>query len=307
MSGVPSSVKRTYSDIECSPESLKIQAKKRNADYKRCFKIPEETVRFHTGLTGVFSSIQIGEFMASSEEAGSPKRSSPIAVAKSLFSDLDESGEDVFEDRVKDLSHSSITSPCSGNSNICRSLSLDSDDSMYETSLCTDRRGALQPSKPSGKRNFLSAVELEEMRRSSTAELQTPSAVSTETPKLGHFVQRGEPQCSFLNRLPDLGCSVSQSPLFLKPRNIVCFRSYCSSINRSNISGVSRMSTGSVEAMDLSTTASYHSASGTATPLQKRADSNSSLYQVDAGLYTLVIVIYFKYRNLLTVGHWCIL
>ncbi|XP_028288935.1 serine/threonine-protein kinase greatwall isoform X2 [Parambassis ranga] len=284
--GVPSSVKRTYSDIECSPESLKIQAKKRNSDYKRCFKIPEETARFHTGLTGVFSSIQLGDFMTSSEEAGGPKRSSPIAVAKSLFSDLDEPGEDVFEDGVKDLSHSSVTSPCSGNSDICRSLSLDSDDSVHETSLCTDRLAALQPRQPSRKRNFLSPVELEERRHSSTAELQVPSAVSTETPKLGHFGQGGEPQCSFLNRLPDLGCSVSQSPLFLKPRNIVCFRSYCSSINRSNISGVSRMSTGSVEAMDLSTTASYHSASGTATPLQKRASSNSSLYQTPQPMST---------------------
>ncbi|KAM9337232.1 serine/threonine-protein kinase greatwall [Symphorus nematophorus] len=286
-------VKRTFSDVERSPELLEIQAKKSNAHYKRCYEIPEETARFHTGLTGTFSTIQIGDFMASTEGIGLaedrvPKRSSPIAVSKSLFCELEEQTEDVFEDGAKDLSHSSFTSPLGGNSDICRSLSLDSDGSMLETSLTIDSRASLKPNKSSKNTSSASFEEQEENKDSSITESlpQTPSAVTNETPKLGNFGQRGESQCSFLNRLPDLACSVAQSPSFLKPRNVVVFRSYCSSINRSNMSGVSRMSIGSTEAMDLSTTASYHSASGIATPVQKRPSSNSSLNQTPQPMST---------------------
>ncbi|XP_040921385.1 serine/threonine-protein kinase greatwall isoform X2 [Toxotes jaculatrix] len=282
----PSSLKRTFSDVERSPEPLEIQAKKSNADYRRCYEIPEETARFHTGLTGMFSTIQIGNFMASTEGIGLdedriPKRSSPIAVAKTLFCDLEEPTEDVFEDGAKDLSHSSFTSPLAGNSDICRSLSLDSDGSMHETSLTMESHSSVKLSKCSKNRNSASPKEQEENKDSSIIESlpQTPSAVTTATPKLRDFSLRGESRCSFLNRLPDLACGVAQSPSFLKPRNVVAFRSYCSSINRSNMSGVSRLSIGSVEAMDMSTTPSYHSASGTATPVHKRPNSSSSLYQ----------------------------
>ncbi|XP_070709166.1 serine/threonine-protein kinase greatwall [Pempheris klunzingeri] len=285
-----SAVKRTFSDVERSPELLEIQTKKSNAHYKRCYEIPEETVRFHTGLTGTFSAIQIGDFMASTEGIGlaedrGPKRSSPIAVAKSLFCELEEPTEDVFEDGAKDSPQSSFTSPVAGN-DICRSLSLDSDGSVHETSLTIDSRESLKPNKRSIIRN--STEEQEENKDSFITESlpQTPSALPAGTPKLGTFGRRGESQCSFLNRLPDLACGVAQSPSFLKPRNVVAFRSYCSSINRSNMSGVSRFSIGSVDAMDVSTTAPYCSASGTATPVQKRPNSNSSLYQTPQPMST---------------------
>lgn len=277
-----SSAKRKFSDVGRSPVPLEIQAKKSNAIYERCYEIPEETMRFHTGLTGTFSTIQIGDFMVSTERIGStedqiPKRSSPIAVAKILFSELEDLTEDVFEDEAKDLSRSSFTSPLAGNGDICRSLSLDSDGSMHETSLTIDSRASLKPSECSINRNLASPEQQKENKDVSITESlpQTPSAVNTGTPKLGHF-SRGGSQCSFLNPLPDL----AQSSSFLKPRNVVAFRSYCSSINRSNTSGMSRFSVGSVEAMDMSTAASYHSASGNATPVQKRPSSNSSLYQV---------------------------
>ncbi|XP_071340820.1 serine/threonine-protein kinase greatwall [Trachinotus anak] len=290
---VPSSVKRTYSDVERSPELLEIQAKKSNAHYRRCYEIPEETARFHTGLTGTFSTIQIGDFMASTEGIGLtedrvPKRSSPIAVAKTLFCELEEPTEDVFEDGAKDLSHSSFTSPLAGNGDICRSLSLDSDGSMHETSLTMESRSSLKPSKCSKHRNSASSEEHEENKDFSVTESlpQTPSAVPTETPKLSHFGRRSESQCSFLNRLPDLACGVAQSPSFLKPRNVVAFRSYCSSINRSNMSVASRFSIGSVEAMDVSTSASYHSACGAATPVHNRPRSSSSLFQTPQPMST---------------------
>ncbi|XP_073344530.1 serine/threonine-protein kinase greatwall [Pagrus major] len=275
------SVKRMFSDVERSPEPLEIQAKKSNANYKRCYEIPEETARFHTGLTGTFSTIQIGDFIASTEGIGLveeriPNRSSPITVTKSLFCELEEPTEDVFEDGAKDLSHSSFTSPLAGSSDICRSLSLDSDGSMHETSLTIESQAFLNSNKCSKSRNLVSPELLP----------KNPCAVSTETPKLGNFGWRGESQCSFFNRLPDLACSVEQSPSFLKPRNVVAFRSYCSSINRSSMSRVSRLSIGSVEAMDMSTTASYHTASGTATPVQKRPNGYSSLNQTPQPMTT---------------------
>lgn len=269
---VPSSAKRRFSDLERSPEQLGIQAKKRNTDYKRCYEVPEETMKFHTGLTGTFSTIQIGHFVASTEGIGLsedrvPTRSSPIAVAKTLFCDLEEPTEEVFEDGAKNLS---FASSLSANSDICRSLSLDSDGSMHETSLTVASHSSLKPGKHSRSRDSAAPEGREEKKHSFITDplSQTPSVVAT--PVFAHGGLRGE----------SLACGVAQSPSFLKPRNVVAFRSYCSSINRSNVSGVSRLSIGSVETMDLSTSGSYYSAHGTATPVQKRPRSTSSLMQV---------------------------
>ncbi|XP_076617300.1 serine/threonine-protein kinase greatwall [Chaetodon auriga] len=276
-----SSVKRTFSDIERSPEPFEIQAKKSNARYKRCYEPPEESAGFRTGLTGTFSTIQIGDFAASTKGIGSaedqvPKRSSPIAVAKSLFCELEEPAEDVFEDGAKDLSQTSFTSPLAGNSDICRSLSLDSDGSMHETSPTVCNPASFKPKKSSEHRDSASSEEQEENKDSSV----------TEKPTLANFGHKAESQCSFLNQLSDPACSVAPSPLFPKLRNVVAFRSYCSSINRSNVSGVSRLSIGSIEAMELSATAAYNSASGTMTPVQKRPSSSSSLYQTPQPMST---------------------
>uniref|UniRef100_A0A3Q1I186 Serine/threonine-protein kinase greatwall n=1 Tax=Acanthochromis polyacanthus TaxID=80966 RepID=A0A3Q1I186_9TELE len=283
---VSSSVKRTFSDLEISPEAQEVRAKKRNADYKRVYEIPEEAMRYRTGLTGTFSTIQLGDFTegVGVAEHRLPKRSSPIAVAKSLFCELEEPVEDVFEDAARDLAHSSFTSPV--NSNICRSLSLDSDGSMHETSPPTDSHTPFQLHKSSKNRGSPEEEEEEDNKDTSIAlSLPLTPVASSETPKLAHLGQRRESQCSFFNRLPDLACSVSQSPFFLKPRNVVAFRSYCSSINRSNMSGVSRLSMGSVEAMETSA-ASYHSASGSATPVQRRPSSHSSLAQTPQAMST---------------------
>ncbi|KAM4719123.1 serine/threonine-protein kinase greatwall [Anableps anableps] len=287
---VSSSVKRTFSDMDRSPEPLETRAKKTNVDYKRFFEIPEETAQSHTGLTGTFSTIQIGNFLTSTEgnvpdEHRNPRRSSPIPVivAKSLFSELEEPAEDVFEDGAKDMSQCSFMSPLPGNVDVCRSLSLDSDGSVHETSLTIDCSAALQPKKLSDSRNSVDSSE--EHEQSSESPPHTPP-VTIATLKPFESGQRGESRCSLHNRLHDMSCSFSQSPSFLKPRNVVAFRSYCSSINRSNLSGVSRLSVGSVEAMDVSAAASYHSACGTATPVQRRRSSNSSASQTPQPMST---------------------
>lgn len=282
-----SSVKRTFSDVEKSPEPLQTQTKKCNSEYKRCCEIPEEVARFHTGLTGTFSTVTLDDVRHFSEgrelvEEKVLKHTSPIAVAKNLFCELEEPGEDVFVDGARDLSNSSLTSTFSEDRDICRSLSLDSDGSMHETSLTVDSQASLKPSHCSKDRNSSSFEEMEEIKDSALSESLThsPVAVSTETPKLGSSVRRGEFQCFGLNR---------QSPSFLRPKNVVAFRSYCSSINRSNMSCTSHLSIGSVDAMETSMSASCHTVPAAVTPVQRRPRSSSSLYEVGAQILNFIV------------------
>ncbi|KAM4544302.1 serine/threonine-protein kinase greatwall [Fundulus diaphanus] len=263
-----SSVKRTFSDIDTSPELLETRAKRTNVGCQRLLA----PAGGHTGLTGTFSGIQLATTGSLAAERRSPRRSSPIpaAVAKSLLSELEEPAEDVFDDGAKDLSHLGFTSPLPGNVDVCRSLSLDSDGSAHETSLTVDCTAALRATEPAGSRN--PPAPLEEDEKSTKALTQTPG-VGAATPEPVQSGQGGE------------SCGASRSPSFLRPQNVV-FRSYCSSINRSNVSGASRFSIGSVEAMDVSAMASFNSACGTATPVQSRRRSNNSPYQTPRPLST---------------------
>lgn len=266
-------MKRTFSHVDRSPEEIQHRAKKNNACYNRCYELPSEAGTFHTGLTGTFSTIQLFDTTEGPVFAGDglPRRSSPVTVAKSLFCELSEPPEDVFEDRAKGLSQSGLTSPLPGSRDVCRSLSLDSDGSVHEASPAVNSHASL-------KRNSGSP---EEGRNSPAADShpKTPLSIVTETPKPDKLGQTGE-SCSFRNSLPGLTCAGLPSPSFLRPKNVVVFRSYCSSIDRSNMSGVSRISMGSAEAMDVSAAASCLSFSGDATPVQKRHSSGMSLSQV---------------------------
>ncbi|KAM9827023.1 serine/threonine-protein kinase greatwall [Neosynchiropus ocellatus] len=264
--------KRTFSDVQTSPGSESVQAKKNTTSYKRCFEIPEETETFRSGLTGVFSAIDIGDF-AEVDGSGrdlAPKRSSPIVVAKSLLAELEDPPEGVFDDGAKDLTHTSFASSPGESGDICRSLSLDSDSSVHETSLTESRPARISIS----------------VRRDSTSvedpEDKSLQEAATETPRHATAVHRGQTKASFLDRLPDVTCSPAVSPSFLKPKNVVAFRSYCSSINRSNVSGVSRLSIGSVDNMELSS----WNQSMSATPVRRKPSSNSSLFQTPQPMST---------------------
>ncbi|XP_078794382.1 serine/threonine-protein kinase greatwall isoform X1 [Oryzias latipes] len=256
---VPSSVKRRFSEVETSPEPKESRAKKRTSDYQTtCKALEEQPGGNHSGLTGTFSTIWIGasDGLVSAERL-LPKHSSSAHVTKSLLSELEEHGEDPFENGTKGLTHSSFASPqLESTGGVCRNLSLDSDGSMHESSLIMESQAA--PNRRSS-----SSEELEESKASPP---QTPAVVLEQTT---------DSRCSV--RSLDLACSVLQSPSFLKPQNVVAFRSYCSSINRSSVSGVSRLSVGSVESMDVSASASYHS--GAATPVQRRPYSSSPAHQ----------------------------
>lgn len=237
-----SSVKRGFTEVDKSPEQVEIQAKKSNAEYKRCFPIPENDSRLHTGLTGIFSAVGLGN------GGGISKQSNPTKVAKNLLCELEEPGENV-----------PISGLTSSPQEMRRSLSLDLDSSVHEMSVITNT-----PPPHGEKEALLSAFEVE---NEIPAIKEAPSV--SASPK-HHKEDR---------HLHVASSSLLKSPLFLKPKNVVVFRSYCSSINRSNLSYGSRLSLGSMDGMDVST--SFQSAPAAITPVQKKRPSlNSSLYQV---------------------------
>ncbi|KAJ3611243.1 hypothetical protein NHX12_021259 [Muraenolepis orangiensis] len=138
---------------------------------------------------------------------------------------------------------------------LCRNLSLDSDGSLSETSFLP---GNSPMATESGPRPTIAGPAL---RR----------------PALGSNLFRSEEVGPFLGHTPArASVAAAQSPYFLKPRNVVAFRSYCSSIHRSHFSSHS------LDGMETSAMASFSSGTMTTaavTPVQKALGSNGSLYQ----------------------------
>ncbi|XP_041736277.2 serine/threonine-protein kinase greatwall isoform X2 [Coregonus clupeaformis] len=279
---VTSAVKRGFEEVEKSPEQLESLSKKRDSEYQRCSGVPEMALKYRTGLTGVFANVHLEEFGSEGQgtaEGQVPKRSSPIAVTKNLLCELDDLAEGVFvEGRSFGEDHE-----------LSRSLSIDSEGSVHEMSIIVNSPTPKR-STQSAKEGHLALLELDDSEISPSTPLppQPPTLASIGTAKMGNglTLQGGVSKRSFLDRVPELDPSVAKSPSFLKPRNVVAFRSYCSSINRSNMSWNSRLSLGSVEAMDMATSASYHSMPAAFTPVQKRPSSNSSLYQTPQPMAT---------------------
>ncbi|XP_036376077.1 serine/threonine-protein kinase greatwall [Megalops cyprinoides] len=255
------SVKRGFEQVEKSPDYSEVQAKKKDVEYKRSCQVPERS----TGLTGVFATVRLHSFGGEPLGCEAPeqqvaKRSSPAPVAKNLLCELEEPSEDTAAASGTG-SDSSLTS----DGDLRRSLSLDSDSSLQDMSIisATPLREAPGPGgAPRGGSLTSPSSSLEEMDE------------GEGHPRVPRGAGGGGPSSA-----PPGG--PASSPALLKPRNVVAFRSYCSSINRSNMSGCSRLSLVSVDTMETSTSASYHSSSVAMTPVQRRRgpSSCSSLYQ----------------------------
>ncbi|XP_051970271.1 serine/threonine-protein kinase greatwall isoform X2 [Xyrauchen texanus] len=262
-----SSAKRGFEEVEKSPDEAEIHSKKNDAIYKRCFQIPEVNQGAHTGLTGIFSIANLDDFKSEPicQQRIVPKQSSPIVVAKNLFCEL----EDPVEVEAKTVTNSSSPISPVGGQNIRGSLSLDCDTSVHEMSVVTNTT----QQSAHYKQDALSS-SFEDLKES-----ETPAAKSTiaSLKQSNTKQQRGESESSLLDHLHDLSKSMVRSPGFLKPKNLVMFRSYCSSINRSCNS---HLSLASLDAMEMSASASFHSAPSAVTPVQKKRPSlSSSLYQ----------------------------
>ncbi|KAK1795069.1 hypothetical protein P4O66_009917 [Electrophorus voltai] len=266
------SAKRQFAEVDKSPEQADVQAKKTNVQYRRGFPIPSDHAEAHTGLTRIFSTVDLGSEGALWKKAGllegvGPKQSSPTNVAKNLLCELDEPAE-----IGSAAGGSSFASSPGADRELRRSVSLDSDNSVNELSAIVTTPPPRQP-KP------LPAEELSKNEVSTAVPRQAEAVEMPASCKwLGPDGGGAPLDCSVLGQPAVHSSSMVLSPLFLKPRNVVAFRSYCSSINRSASSCCSRLSLASVEAMDVSS--SFNSASTAVTPVQrKRSSLVSSLYQ----------------------------
>ncbi|KAK6293259.1 hypothetical protein J4Q44_G00367600 [Coregonus suidteri] len=274
---VTSAGKRVFEEVERSPEQLESLSKKSDSAYQRCYGVPEIALKNRTGLTGVFANVHLEVFGSEGRgtaEGQVSKRSSPIAVAKNLLCELDGPAEGVFVEGT------------SFGEELSRSLSADSEGSTHEMSIVvnspTPKRSAQSAKEGRWALFHLDDIQYHPAISPSAPLLPQPptfASIGTAKPGNGLTLRGGKSKHSFLDRVPELDPRVAKSPSFLKPRNAVAFRSYCSSINRSNMSWNSRLSLGSVGAMDTVTSASYHSMPAAVTPVQKRPSSNNSLYQ----------------------------
>lgn len=258
-----SALKRAFTEVDTSPEQAEIQAKKNNSEYKRCFPIPENDSRLHTGLTGIFSAVGLGN------GGGIPNQSSPSKVTKNLLCELEEPCEYV-----------PISGLTSSPRETRRSLSLDSDSSVHEMSVITNTP------PPHGEKEAL-VSSFEDENETSVVTDAPPVSISQKYNEEGHH-----------HHLHVASSSLLKSPPFLKPKNVVAFRSYCSSINRSNQSYGSRLSLASMDGMDVSTSASFQPAPMAITPVQKKRPSlNSSLYQVHTSVMTSSVPVRYRFHG----------
>lgn len=272
-----SSVKRGFAEVDRSPEQSETQAKKSDAQYERCFPVPENDTRGHTGLTGTFSAVGLGSGGAPWKPAdlrdrGVPKQSSPENVAKNLLCELEEPGE--HGDAV---ASSSFSSSPDENRELKRSFGL---ESVHDMSVVTN----VSPLKDCPRGALL--LSFQELDENETPAFVPPQSESATPKQYDEHRQKNQSNCSESDHLHVRCNSLVKSPPFLKPKSVVAFRSYCSSINRSNNS---RLSIASMDAMDMSASTSYHSVPTAVTPVQKNRPSlNSSLYQVGQAMFTYI-------------------
>lgn len=284
------SAKRNFEQVDRSPEAMGLQAKRADTDFQRSSRVPgEEEGKYSTGLTGLFSAVGLGVHQGGSGSQRESKRpvptqSSPTEVAKNLLCELEDPGEEVVSIAAAEASFSSSLGDAR---DVHRSLSLDSEGSAHEMSIISS-----DPALPPLPKEVLSSSleELDDHDLSacfpSTLAIAAPPASSSSTipvavPTAGATSGQAQESTSHLFQRRLLGQCGSgiKSPSFLRPKNVVAFRSYCSSINRSSLSCCSRLSLGSVEPMETSMCTSFHSAA--MTPVQKkRLSFGSSVQQV---------------------------
>ncbi|KPP75335.1 Serine/threonine-protein kinase greatwall-like [Scleropages formosus] len=263
-------VKRGFEQVEKSPDQAETPAKKCNADYKRGFQLPENEVS-STGLTGVFSTVHLGNFdnelVKCTSQTDEPSEWPNSAfTAKNLLCELEEPcGESEDVEKI-----ATVSNDVEGDLRR-QSLSLDLDNSVEDMSIIAVHLEEVPVLEGVKERPFSDTDEANISENLNQQDLSSGAL----TPGPGDWFSRKgllEHTCSQKSPL---------SPSFLKPKNVVAFRSYCSSINRSNVSANSRMSVGSMDVVDVSNSASFHSFPTAVTPVQNRRslNSNSSLYQ----------------------------
>ncbi|XP_041924492.1 serine/threonine-protein kinase greatwall isoform X1 [Alosa sapidissima] len=271
------SAKRNFEEVDRSPEAMGLQAKRGDTDFQRSSRVPgEEDGRYSTGLTGLFT-VGLGVRQGGSggqreTKRPGPTQSSSAEVAKNLLCELEDPGEEAV---AAAAGKSSFSSSFSDAQDVHRNLSLDSESSAHDMSIIGSDPFVPPPVESPKEALSSSLEELDDHNLSACFPLvatgpasNAPITVPTSGAGSGFLFQR---------RLLGQSSSGAKSPSFLRPRNVVAFRSYCSSINRSSLSCCSRLSLGSVEPMEMSACTSF--LSSVMTPVQKKRPSFGSSVQ----------------------------
>lgn len=296
-------VKRSFALVDTSPSQELALVKKTNAEYRRGCKIVAIPEKRCTSLTTEIDCLKLAgdgglqetcagdgqakDFCCADQNMGGKPATS--LIAKNLMHDLD---ADCEKDGKKE--HSSSSFLCLEDEKPLASMSVDSDLSLPEAS-GTVMHLEQHLSHTAGGNKALTSGEL---KREDVSEMSLSCADASLRGEEVVTVPEGkESQCeqdkslqSVAEAHPDTRFSPSaemMKTLTLFKKNMVAFRSYNSPINMSNISEPSRISTVSVEGMDISAcSGSYPMA---ITPAQKGKPYR--VYQVNANMGTLDVTV----------------
>lgn len=259
-------VKRGFELVDGSPTHEFCLVKKSNAEYKRGCRIPEKQ---STGLTAEICCLKLagdgglpetctnrsqatGYIYSEQHKDG---RSTPSLIPKNLMHDLDAGCEkDEKHEHEKPMNFSFI---CIDDEKPLASMSVDSDLSLPEMSVAESHIEKLHSSLDGSIKDFT----FEELKTEDMSAASLSSSVLRKSDEM--LVQKSKllsnEQDKNLNgamEAPTVACS-SQTTELMKTlnvfkKNVVAFRSYNSPINMSNTSEPSRLSTVSIEGMDIS-------------------------------------------------------
>ncbi|KAK6490271.1 serine/threonine-protein kinase greatwall-like [Huso huso] len=265
--------KRGFELVGKSPDQVFNQGKRSNAEYKRGCRLPEAKCNFSTGLTMEIEALMLqGTRSETAEEKNVP-------VIKNLLCELDETGD---RGNLKEAMNSSFLSVEENDRQLRRNLSLGSDCSLNEMSFIENQLeneiAELDKSMKDVSFENSTAEDSEGSpvyRRDNVPAADGPNSLDLT----GEPIRKSNTE-NFFDCQPLQSSVAMKPPAILKHRNVVVFRSYCSSINRSNVSAASRMSMGSMEGMETSA-GSFSGLTMAVTPAQtgRAARTSASLCQ----------------------------
>ncbi|MGH0161811.1 UNVERIFIED_CONTAM: hypothetical protein FKN15_041944 [Acipenser sinensis] len=237
--------KRGFELVGKSPDQVFNQGKRSNAEYKRGCRLPEAKCNFSTGLTMEIEALMLqGTRSETAEEKNVP-------VIKNLLCELDETSD---RGNLKEVMNSSFLSVEENDSQLRRNLSLGSDCSLNEMSFIENQHEneIAELDKSMKDVSFENSTAEDSggspvYRRDSVPDADGPNSLDLT----GEPIRKSNTE-NFFDCQPLQSSVAIKPPAILKHRNVVVFRSYCSSINRSNVSAASRMSMGSMEGMETS-------------------------------------------------------
>ncbi|KAK1174041.1 serine/threonine-protein kinase greatwall-like isoform X2 [Acipenser oxyrinchus oxyrinchus] len=243
--------KRGFELVGKSPDQVSNQGKRSNAEYKRGCRLPEAKSNFSTGLTMEIEALMLQGTRSETAEEKNAVRSSHVPVIKNLLCELDETSD---MGKLKEAMNSSFLSVDENDRQLRRNLSLGSDCSLNEMSFIENQleNEIAELDKSIKDVSFENSTVKDSggspvYRSDSVPDADGPNSLDLT----GEPIRKINTE-NFFDCQPLQSSVALKPPAILKHRNVVVFRSYCSSINRSNVSTASRMSMGSMEGMETS-------------------------------------------------------